>query len=91
MSSESNLHELPIPGLASSHSDSVEVIRVWIAQGGQHFTLRLDLWEDPAAWGLLLADIARNVAVASTKGVEADQAAALQRIKLAFDVELENT
>lgn len=39
-----------------------ELIRVWAGDGKQHFVTKGSVWEDPAAWGILLVDIAKNVA-----------------------------
>jgi len=56
--------DLEPPPIASSNSQSVEVLRVWAAPGQpQQLTLRTT-WKDAGAWGLLLADIARYAAKA---------------------------
>ena len=55
---------LPIPAAASKDPRSLEVLRVWIAGGQQHVALAFGMWEDAAAWGLLLADLARHIAEA---------------------------
>ena len=55
---------LPTPAAASRDPRSLEVLRVWIANGEQHVALAFGMWEDPAAWGLLLADLAQHIAEA---------------------------
>jgi len=54
-------NSLPIPDAVRNQPDAQEILRVWIANGRQHFSLHTT-WEDPAAWGLMLADLARHVA-----------------------------
>jgi hypothetical protein len=81
---------LLIPEAAQHDKNSMEIIRVWIANKNQHFTLRVGLWDDPAAWGLLLADLARNIAKSYEQDAAVDPLGALERIRLAFNTELEN-
>jgi hypothetical protein len=80
--------QLLIPEAAVKDSKSFEILRVWIANKGQHVSLRVGLWSDPAAWGIMLSDLARHVA----NSYEQDEGLAtkdtLQRIKAAFDAEL---
>ena len=89
MSSPPN-NELLIPDAAKADQNATEIIRVWIANNSQHFSLRVGLWNDPAAWGLLLADLAKNIAKSYEQDAALDFQATLDRIKLAFNVELEN-
>ena len=86
----SQANELLIPEAAQRDGNSLEIIRVWVAGGNQHFTLRVGLWEDPAAWGLLLADLARNVAASYEQDASLDRLASLDRIKLAFNTEIKH-
>ena len=81
-----NTNELDTPPLADSNPDSVEVLRVWAAPGtGQQLTINT-CWDDPAAWGLMLADIARHAAQAyEHQGL--DRAEALDRILKGFAAE----
>jgi hypothetical protein len=83
-------NELEIPPQAFGDPDSMELIRVWMANKNQHFTLRVGLWDDPAAWGLLLADLARNVAQSYEQENSVDVRSALDRIRLAFNTEIQN-
>ena len=78
---------LPIPPRALNDRKGVELARVWAAGGKQHVTIRADIWNDPAAWGMMLVDLARHVASAYAEGKGLDPAAALERIKLGFDAE----
>src|ERR1039457_1262129 len=55
---------LDIPPAAARDHASFEVLRVWIAEQGQHVSIRSGAWEDPFAWGIVLADLARHIAFA---------------------------
>ncbi len=80
--------QLLIPEPARRDPESFELLRVWIAEKNQHVSLRFGVWEDPAAWGLMLADLARHIANAYEQDGSLDRAQALQRITKALQVEL---
>jgi hypothetical protein len=80
-------HELPIPGPAERDDSARELIRVWAAAGAQHVTLATGLWRDPAAWGIVLADLARHVARAYEQTQGMAQNEVLKRIRAAFEAE----
>jgi hypothetical protein len=80
--------QLLIPDAAKADPNSFELLRVWAAKKGQHVSLRTGVWKDPAAWGLLLADLARHVANSYQQGAGLDGRKTLQRIKAALDLEL---
>jgi hypothetical protein len=82
--------ELPIPSAAESDAKAVELARVWAAGGGQHVSLATGLWNDPAAWGIMLVDLARHVADAYEQTQALDSAETLNRIKCGFDAEWES-
>lgn len=80
-------NQLPIPAATGADPHAREVVRVWIAAGGQHVSLNPHVWDDPAAWGLLLVDLARHVANAYNQSGLMDSAAVLDRIRQGFDAE----
>jgi hypothetical protein len=82
------MNELKPPPLAAS-PEAKEVLRVWAAHGSpQQFTLQ-PTWDDPAAWGLLLSDLARHVAKAyAAQGLS--EAEAFERIVAGLQAELSN-
>ena len=55
---------LAIPPAAQRDKASFEVLRVWIAEHGQHVSIQSGAWDDPFAWGIVLADLARHIALA---------------------------
>ncbi len=81
---------LPIPADASRDPRSLEVLRVWIANGEQHVALAFGMWDDPAAWGLLLADLARHIAEAhAQQDNQVDAEDFLEQIRAGLEAELD--
>jgi hypothetical protein len=81
----------PIPAAASRDPRSLEVLRVWIASGEQHVALAFGMWEEPGAWGLLLADLARHIAEAHAQNDEdVDAEDFLEQIRAGFEAELDS-
>jgi Domain of unknown function (DUF5076) len=82
---------LDLPPAAKRDRGSFEVLRVWIAEKGQHVSIRSGAWEDPFAWGIVLADLARHVANAhSIQNPELDKDAFLDRLLEGFEAEITN-
>ncbi len=82
---------LSIPAAAQRDKASFEVLRVWIAEQSQHVSIRSGAWEDPFAWGIVLADLARHVALAHKLQNEGtDEEAFLARLLEGFQAEIEN-
>jgi hypothetical protein len=81
--------ELIVPPEARADPAAVELVRAWVAKGALHCTLNIGVWEDPAAWGLALADLARHVANAHQErgGLPAEECVA--RIRAGFDAEMD--
>jgi hypothetical protein len=80
--------QLLIPDAAKEDPKSFELLRVWVANKGQHVSLRTGVWSDPAAWGIMLADLARHVANSFQQDAGLDRLKTLQRIKAVLDTEL---
>ena len=82
---------LSIPPAAQRDKASFEVLRVWIAEQSQHVSIRSGAWEDPFAWGIVLADLARHVALAhEIQNDSSDKEAFLERLLEGFHAEIEN-
>jgi hypothetical protein len=79
-------NELTIPPQAAVDEEAREVLRFWSARGRLHVTVRADAYRDPAAWGIVLADLARHVANAYALEGHA-RADALARFRAGFDAE----
>jgi hypothetical protein len=81
------LNELPVPPSSQMSEKASEVLRVWInADRNMDVTLR-SAFADPAAWGILLVDIARHVSRAYEQDGEHSMESALNRIRDGFDAE----
>src|SRR5712691_6939615 len=80
--------QLVVPSPAKDDPNSVELARIWVANKGQHVSLRMGVWSDPAAWGILLADLARHVANAYHEDAGLDRRDTLRRIEKMFKKEL---
>ena len=81
---------LNIPPVAQRDKKSFEVFRVWVAEEGQHVSIRCGAWEDPFAWGVVLADLARHIAHAHSlhsKGIDKD--VFLERLLEGFSEEID--
>ena len=79
--------ELVIPPTAVADPKTVEMIRVWIADGGLHCALNIGHWtaqsadiEETTAWGILLSEVIRHVANAAEEQTGADPTATTKAI-----------
>jgi len=82
---------LGLPPAAQRDKASFEVLRVWIAEHGQHVSIQSGAWDDPFAWGIVLADLARHIALAhqlQKDGTDLD--AFMDRLLEGFQAEIEN-
>ena len=64
----------------------MEIARVWIVDKKLQVVLSDNLWNDPAAYGLMLVDLARHFANAY-EGQGRDRNEVLSRIREGFDAE----
>ena len=81
-------------------TEAIEVLRVWVDRDPvcqtqtQKFVIRPEPCEDPGEWGVLLVDIARQVAHAYAAAAEQQKeevySAVLETIKALFDAEWNN-
>jgi hypothetical protein len=81
--------QLRVPEAARTDAKSFELLRVWIAHQDQHISLRVGVWKDPEAWGMMLADLARHIASAFEQSEKRDALEVLARVKAAFETEME--
>ena len=81
---------LVVPEEAKADCNSFELLRIWIANNSQHVSLRVGVWKDPAAWGIMLSDLAKHIAHSYEQDCALDRVQTLQRIKAAFDVEMDS-
>lgn len=82
--------ELAPPAAVTTDPRSFEVARVWLAAGAPHVALRADVWPDPAAWGIVLVDLARHIALACHQSTDVALGDAFERILYGLRAELES-
>ncbi|MBB5057171.1 hypothetical protein HDF16_001856 [Granulicella aggregans] len=82
---------LDIPPAAQRDKASFEVMRVWIAEHGQHVSIQSGAWDDPFAWGIVLADLARHIALShQMQNSKVDPEAFMERLLEGFQAEIDN-
>lgn len=83
-------NQLEIPRGVAGDAKAFELVRAWVAEGDLHVSLQMGGWDDPTAWGVVLADLLRHVArfYAEQKRLNPEQTIA--RVRDAMDAELED-
>lgn len=81
--------QLTLPPRVASDPRWREILRVWTDGNAQQFAIQPTVWGDPAAWGLLLVDLANQVAAAYVQAQGGDAGAVRARIRAGFDAEWE--
>ena len=66
----------------------VEVVRAAIVNGALHISLRR-AFDDPEAWGMLIADIARHIARIYAKESAMSEETVLERVRAIFESEMD--
>jgi hypothetical protein len=66
----------------------IEVLRAAVVEGGLHVSLRR-AFDDPQAWGMLIADVARHAARIFAKETSLTEDEALERIRWMFEAEMD--
>lgn len=73
--------ELPIPDSTKRQERALEVLRVWINGDGAMDATANVAFEDPAAWGVLLIDIARHLSKAYAEQTGVDEVEAFETMR----------
>lgn len=94
---------LPIPPPVIADDDAVEALRVFRTKNNSAVMMvRVDTFEDPFTWGMILVDAARHVAKGAVEGEltvrdkdgtehAVNEEEVLERIREGFDAEWENS
>jgi hypothetical protein len=69
---------------AEFEPDDDEVARIWLDGDVLHYSVRAELFEEPATWGEVLADMAAYAAESLAAGDEAARLKLLDEMKAAF-------
>lgn len=80
-------NELQVPASALSDPNAVELLRVWAANKSQHVSIRVGVWKDPAAWGIMINDLIGHIASAYYQHQGIEKNATIMRIRAAMDAE----
>lgn len=89
-----NRKPLMLPPAAETDDNAVEMVRGWIAEGGLHCVLNVGHWhkssvvDEPRAWGIMLADIARHIANALQDVTGLDRRESLRLVAQSFNSEV---
>jgi len=67
----------------------VEVLRAAVVDGGLHVSLRR-AFDDPEAWGMLIADVARHVARIYATEDKFREQETIERIRALFNAEMDS-
>jgi hypothetical protein len=78
---------LGIPPIALEEG-GVEIMRAAIVKGGLHVSI-IRAFDDPAAWGMLIADVARHAARVFARETKVTEAEAIEKIRGMFDAEMD--
>ena len=73
---------------AAMEQGGVEVLRAVIVDGGLHVSLRR-AFDDPEAWGMLIADITRHVARIYATEDKFREQETVERIRALYDAEMD--
>ena len=88
------MNERPIPEAALRDPDSVEMLRVWVAEGQLHCSLKVGMYRDgmgideAVAWGTILADAARHIAKALQDSGNLNETESLAKLVAKFNDEV---
>jgi hypothetical protein len=79
------MSDVPVPS-----SERVDLLRVQIAGKEWHYSIAVDVFEEPSSWGFLLADVAKQIADGLTEDGKGDRAAILRSIRATFCEDLDS-
>jgi hypothetical protein len=82
-------NQLAIPPGVTADEKAFELVRAWVAQGDLHVSLQMGGWDDPTAWGVVLADLVRHVARFYQEQKQLNPEATITRVRDAMDAELD--
>ena len=89
------MNERPIPVAALRDKSSVEMLRVWIAERKLHCSIKVGMYRETSdvdeerAWGVILADVTRHVAMALELEYSIDRIECVRKIRQSYLKELD--
>jgi Domain of unknown function (DUF5076) len=67
-----------------------EILSILLSDKDQKFIIDNKIWPDPAAWGLLLVDLVRNIGIAYGGSGDVLNDPHIARLMQGFDIEWQN-
>ncbi len=80
---------LPIPNNVAQAPNAFELFSVWYVDDVLYVTVKAGAWKDPAAYGIMIADLIRHIAHTCWKVEGRDKQEALTRILEGFQAGIE--
>ena len=74
---------------AALEEGGVEILRAAIVKGGLHISI-IRAFDDPQAWGMLIADVTRHAARVFARETKITEDEALKKIRNMFDAEMDS-
>lgn len=81
---------MPIEAEHKKEANHTEVLSAHVMPDGNLVIKLYPVWDDPAAWGLFLVDVARHAARAYQQLGQRTESEVLDRIRQGFDAEWES-
>lgn len=82
-------NSLRVPPGAMEDPKAFELVRAWVARGELHVSLQMGGWDDPTAWGVVLADLVRHVARFYAEQKKLDPIQTMLRVRATLESELD--
>ena len=82
-------NQLAIPPGAATDAKAFELVRAWVAQGELHVSLQMGGFDDPTAWGVVMADLVRHVARFYEEKKRLDPEQTIELVRDAMDAEFD--
>lgn len=88
------MHACPIPDAVIADDDAVEMLRVWTAEKTMYCSMKVGMYQETrqiseeAVWGIILADVARQVSDALQQAYPDPKADSLAKVRDHFLNEL---
>jgi len=80
---------IPTPNTTDQRSDVFEIFSVWYVDDAPYVTIKANVWKDPVAYGIMIADLTRHIAHAYWKAEGRDKRETFLRILEGFNAEIE--
>jgi hypothetical protein len=80
--------ELPAPPDIIDQPDATELLRVWVVDQTLYCSIDSGAFPEPATWGVVLADLIRDLAQALQDRAGKDPQEVIQQIRAQFEAEI---